>query len=88
MYKYTINILLYKMNKHECRMALLNLPGLLNVSSNTLHRWRYISIDSYFDIPFTKLVQLAEYFDVKPQDMYTDFERTLDNDFNRKKDEL
>jgi len=77
-YKYRLRYWLYKHNKSQ-----LELANHLNISFGTVGRWMYLKIDSHFDIPFTKVLAIAEFFKCKPQEVYTDFERTLKEDLKR-----
>lgn len=60
----------------------------LKMSERTVNRWANIKMDEPFDIPFSKVLQIADFFNVEPQGIYTDFEKTLNQDINHKNQEL
>lgn len=58
------------------------LAFFLKRSERTVNRWANIKMDEPFDIPFSKVLQIADFFNVKPQEIYTDLEKTLNQDIN------
>lgn len=79
MYKFRIINLLYALPLEEYFQALNILPELLEISPATFKRWLKTPRESYFDIPFQKVILLAQYFNVKPQEIYTDYEQAIKN---------
>ena len=80
MYKFRIINLLYSLPYEEYQQACEVLPKYLEISPATFNRWLKTPRDSCFDIPFQKVILLAQFFNVKPQEIYTDYEQAV-NDY-------
>lgn len=74
MYKYTLHTLLLKLSAEAYSDAMDILPKLLRVSERTFKRWIYLREDEHFDIPHTKIILLASFFEISEIDLYNNKE--------------
>lgn len=63
--KYKINECLLKLSAAEHRLAVQRLPGILNISLNTLHNYRNILLGDTRDIPHEKVVLFEQLFELR-----------------------
>jgi len=70
-YKYTLHELLWKLPREQERIAKNFLPVHLGVSKETFKAWVYLKEDEVREIPGTKLLLIARYFEVHPEELFT-----------------
>ncbi len=70
--KYRIKDLLNQMSQGDYKKARRVLPKYLGVSKSTLDRWIYAPWSDTIDIPGEKLVMIASFFGVEPEDLFTE----------------
>lgn len=87
-YKYSIWRLWQNLTRAEQTKAKALLPNLLGVSIHTFKCWMYYKKNEYHSIPADQLYQLATFFGVKIEDMWTETPASLHLDFTRMKNEL
>ncbi|TDQ09534.1 hypothetical protein [Pedobacter metabolipauper] len=63
--KYKINECMLRLSRGDYKKAVLHIPGFLNISLNTFHNWRKISINDEQDIPHEKVVLFEILFGLK-----------------------
>lgn len=71
LYKYRILELLNKLPHEQYKKAKRYLGTAIGVSPRTFHDWCYIKINDGRSIPADKMISLAKYFDVKPDEIFT-----------------
>ncbi|MCH2225887.1 MAG: hypothetical protein MK066_14045 [Crocinitomicaceae bacterium] len=87
-YKYRINYLMGQLPNFKFRVAQRWLHVELGKSRSTLEKWMYVRQDEKLEIPADKLIMLARFFEVKPEEMFntppgetirSDFEMLFEN---------
>lgn len=78
-YKFRIHLLFYKNPQKKIK----DLASQLGVSIETIKKWKYIPITSDSDLSFMTIQKIAKFFNVKPQEVYTDYEFSLNLEYEK-----
>lgn len=70
--KYAIDYYLQRLSRKNEAIALNYIPQKLGITERTLHLWKSYPIGDKRSIPADALMQLAEFFEVEPKDLYTE----------------
>lgn len=71
MYKYTIHYLLNRLPQEDYQIAMIFFPYKLAISKSTWKQWIYIKQNEKREIPQKKLIEIAAYFDVSIEELFT-----------------
>lgn len=77
-YKFKLHYLLMRLPYEESIEAWEIVPKLLKISRSTFKRWVFLKEDNHYDIPYSQMVLLANFFNVEPKDIYTNTEKVLE----------
>lgn len=69
--KYNIHYLLRQLTVNDYEIAMKQIPMLVGVSERTFRRWIYLKTDSFYDLPFCSQIKIANYFEVKPFEVFS-----------------
>lgn len=77
MKKYKIDHYLGQLPKEEYDTIIIALPKHLSISRRTFDRWRNYKLSSSAEIPVDKMFQIAGFFNVQIEDMFTEIPKKI-----------
>ncbi len=87
-YKYRIHYLLRQLSVNDYEIAMASMPEFLNISKSTWKRLIYLRLEDHYEIDFCQQVRLANFFQIKPFELYSKEIQERYKDLIKKQDEF
>lgn len=72
MYKFNFIYLIRQLPYEAYKTAIKDIANICSVSHSTVRKWIYLKKDEPYDITHKNIMDLADFFNVQPKELYND----------------